>query len=71
MQTLHSLYTAQVATIVWTAESNGPLEVDRRNVVVGIALRKSDCMDGGGLSQQERDVFVGVMDMLRDSLAGN
>ena len=71
MQTLHSLYTAQVATIVWTAESNGPLEVDRRNVVVGIALRKSDGMDGGGLSQQERDVFVGVMDMLQDSLAGN
>src|SRR5882672_11438681 len=63
MQTLHSLYTAQIATIVWTAESDGPLEVDRRNVVVGIALRKSDGAGDGGLSLQEREVFKGVMDM--------
>jgi len=71
MQTLHSLYAAQIATIVWTAGSDGPLEVDRRNVVVGIALRKSDGADGDGLSQQEKEVFVGVMDMLRDSLAAD
>jgi len=72
MQTLHSLYAAQIATIVWTAESEGPLEVVRRNMVVGIALRKSDgTSDGNGLSQQEREVFVGVMNMLRDALADN
>jgi len=69
MQTLHSLYAAQIATIVWTAESDGLLEVDRRNIVVGIALRKSDGGDGGGISPEDREVFVGVMDMLRELLA--
>jgi proteasome assembly chaperone 3 len=69
MQTLHSLYAAQIATIVWAAESDGLLEVDRRNVVVGIALRKLDGDDGGGLSQQDRDIFLEVMDMLRELLA--
>jgi hypothetical protein len=70
MHTLHSLYAAQIATILWTAEFDGPLEVDRRNVVVGIALRKSDGAGSDELSQEEREVFRGVMDMLRDSLAG-
>ena len=69
MQTLASrLYTAQIATIVWAAESDGLLEVDRRNIVVGIALRKSDGGDGGGLSQEDREVFIGVMNMLRELL---
>jgi len=63
MQTLHSLYASQIATIVWTAESEGSLEVHRRDVVVGIALRKSDGGDG------ERKVFVGIMALLRDLLA--
>jgi proteasome assembly chaperone 3 len=70
MQTLHSLYAAQIAMIIWTAESDGPLEVDRRNVVVGIALQTSDGAGSDDLSQEEREVFMGVMDMLRDSLAG-
>lgn len=68
MQTLHSLYAAQIATIIWTAESEGVLEVDRRNVIVGIALQKSEGGDSDGLSEQERNLFVGVMEMLRDSL---
>lgn len=70
MQTLHSLYAAQIATIVWTAESDGGLEGERRNVVVGIALKKSDEGDDEGLSERERNLFVGVMEMLRDSLKG-
>lgn len=70
MQTLHSLYAAQMATIVWTAGSAGPMEVDRKNVVVGIALRKSDGGEGGGLTQQDRAIFLDVMDMLRKLLAG-
>ena len=68
MQTLHSLYAAQIATIIWTAESEGTLEVDRRNVIVGIALRKSEGGDNDGLSEQERNLFAGVMEMLRDCL---
>lgn len=69
MQTLHSLYTAQIATIIWTAESAGAMEIDRRNVVVGIALRKSDGDADEGLSEKERMVFLDVMDMLRELLA--
>lgn len=69
IQTLHSLYTAQIATIIWTAESAGAMEIDRRNVVVGIALRKSDGDADEGLSEKERMVFLDVMDMLRELLA--
>lgn len=69
MQTLHSLFASQIATIIWTAESDGSLEINRRNVVVGLALRKSESSSGDGLNQQERDLFVGVMDMLRDTLS--
>jgi len=69
MQTLYSLYASQIATIVWTAESEGPLEVHRRGVVVGLALRKLDSNDGQQLTEGERRVFVGVMGMLRDLLA--
>lgn len=69
MQTLHALYASQIATIVWAVDSEGPLEIDRRNVVVGIALRKSGAApEDEGLSQQEREVFVGVMKMLGDLL---
>ncbi|KII88402.1 hypothetical protein PLICRDRAFT_175996 [Plicaturopsis crispa FD-325 SS-3] len=69
MQTLHSLYASQIATIVWTAESQGPLEVDRKAVVVGVALRKSEGDESGGLSESERDVFLGVMSMLNELLS--
>jgi hypothetical protein len=71
MQTLQSLYTAQIATIVWIAESDNPLEVVRRNVIVGIALRKSDCDDVDKSSQYEKEMFRGVMKMLQHSLANN
>lgn len=69
MQTLHSLYAAQIATIVWATESDGLLEVNRRNVVVGLAFRRSDGGDDGELSQKSRETFLEVMDMLRESLA--
>ncbi|OBZ75807.1 hypothetical protein A0H81_04307 [Grifola frondosa] len=41
LHTLHSLYTSQIATLVWTAEAEGPVDTDRRAVVVGIALVQS------------------------------
>jgi hypothetical protein len=50
MQTLHSLYAAQIATIIWVEEAK-KMAVDRRSVVVGIALRDAD----------ERKTFHGVM----------
>lgn len=71
MQTLHSLYAAQISTIIWTAESAGATEGDRRNVVVGIALRKSDEDTDEGLSEKERGLFLAVMSMLQELLANS
>jgi hypothetical protein len=71
IQTLHSLYAAQIATIIWTAGSNSPLEVSRKSVVVGIALRKSDGHDDAGLTESERIVFAGVMSMVQELVGGH
>jgi proteasome assembly chaperone 3 len=59
-----------MSTILWTAESEGPLDVARRGVIVGIALRKPADHDelGLGLTPHERSVFQGVMSMLRELL---
>lgn len=58
-----------MSTIIWTAESEGPLEVSRRSVIAGIALRKSDEEELGlGLTHRERHLFQGVMSMLRELL---
>ncbi|KAF7799637.1 hypothetical protein EIP86_010875 [Pleurotus ostreatoroseus] len=70
LQTLHSLYASQVATIVWTAETDGLMQADRRPIIVGIALRKSsDVTTVEGLSEQERAVFFGVMKTVQELLA--
>ncbi|KAG1891107.1 hypothetical protein F4604DRAFT_1642708 [Suillus subluteus] len=56
LQTLHSLYAAQIATIIWVEEAK-KMAVDRKSVVVGIALRREGDAD-------ERKTFHGVMDHL-------
>jgi proteasome assembly chaperone 3 len=61
LQTLHSLYAAQIATIIWVEEAKRSLAVDRRSVVVGIALRRARATEGGGLDADERNTFHGVM----------
>ena len=60
LQTLHSLYAAQIATIIWVEEEKRSLAVDRRSVVVGIALRKAKAT-GDELDADERNIFHGVM----------
>jgi proteasome assembly chaperone 3 len=70
MRILHGLYASQIATIIWASESQNPLEVNRRSVVVGIALQKVDG-DGVGLNDHQREVFLQVMNMVRDILAQN
>ena len=71
VQTLHSLYASQIATLVWTMEEASVLEADRRAVVVGIALAKTTgaAEDSSELSPHDRSVFYGVMGMVRDLLA--
>lgn len=66
LQTLHSLYASQIATIVWTEEALIGLESLRRSVVIGLALYQSQEGDEG--LQGEREVFEGVMSMVYDLL---
>ncbi|KAF9535275.1 hypothetical protein CPB83DRAFT_801489 [Crepidotus variabilis] len=61
LQTLHSLYVAQIATIIWTEEAK--LRSDsRRSVVVGLAFAKQ------AESQQalEREQFESIMTLVYD-----
>ena len=54
MQTLYSLYAAQIATLVWLAVG------EPRSVVVGIALEKT--------GQDEQETFHTVMQALQTLL---
>ncbi|KAF8163365.1 hypothetical protein B0H34DRAFT_795083 [Crassisporium funariophilum] len=67
LQTLHSLYASQIATIIWSEELQRGLESSRRSVVVGLAFSNSSNRDLGSM-QVERDVFEGVMSMVQDLL---
>lgn len=63
LQTLHTLYASQIATIVWTEEAQHGLDGQRRSVVVGLSLGKQE-----GDANGEREVFEGVMSMVYDLL---
>lgn len=63
MQTLHSLYVAQIATIIWNWEDEHSPGL-RRSVVVGIALRKTDKQD----EVSERESFFQIMEMVQKLL---
>ncbi|KIY48265.1 hypothetical protein FISHEDRAFT_43754 [Fistulina hepatica ATCC 64428] len=71
VQTLHSLYVAQIATLVWTTD---PPFVARRSVIVGLALKGDSAhagaagSDGAELSEAERATFSGVMALVREVL---
>ena len=65
LQILHSLYTSQIATILWTEESKHGLESSRRSVVVGLALAKSQTPEISA-AEEERRVFEGIMSLLYD-----
>ncbi|PPR03619.1 hypothetical protein CVT24_007736 [Panaeolus cyanescens] len=62
LQTLHSLYAAQIATIIWTDELNRKGDDSRRSVVVGLALAKVDD------DEKIREVFQSIMSMLLEVL---
>jgi len=59
---LYDIYTAQIASLVWTCKE----ERERRAVVAGIALKRPQADPGKDeLIEQERRVFVQVMEMVR------
>jgi len=66
LQTLHSLYVTQIATLVWISEPETAMGSGRKGVVVGLALKKQEV--GEGLSENERDVFYGIMSLVQDML---
>ncbi|KAJ3787779.1 hypothetical protein GGU10DRAFT_385499 [Lentinula aff. detonsa] len=68
MQTLHNLYASQIATIVWLAQSENPLQMIRKKVVVGIALRRSSELEEPDLTETERQSFYGAMSAMQELL---
>lgn len=61
MQTLYSLYAAQIATLVWLA-----VRGELRSVVVGIALHGSKRpAEEGELGKEEQQTFHAVMQALQ------
>jgi len=68
VHTLHALYAAQIATIVWSERGFGLLGNSRRSVVVGLALQKSDGADDAGVTEREKVLFHGVMSALQELL---
>uniref|UniRef100_A0A0W0FLK6 Proteasome assembly chaperone 3 n=1 Tax=Moniliophthora roreri TaxID=221103 RepID=A0A0W0FLK6_MONRR len=68
LRTLHNLYASQIASILWYLEADGPVsQRTRRNVVVGIALRKSESVvNSTGPSGIERNLFTAVMVMVEE-----
>ncbi|THU87268.1 hypothetical protein K435DRAFT_917182 [Dendrothele bispora CBS 962.96] len=69
IQTLHNLYASQIATITWTTEAALPLQMSRKNVIVGIALRKTTpAAEKPELSEEERSTFAGIMSMIQEML---
>lgn len=71
LRILHSLYASQAATLIWysEAEGGGGLEVDRKPVIVGIAIRPSpDAGSNEDLGKVERETFHRVMDLIRELL---
>lgn len=66
MQTLYSLYAAQIATLIWLAIGGEP-----RGVVVGIALQRSKEHEEGGLGEEDQQTFREVLGALRTILRGN
>ncbi|KAI6150463.1 hypothetical protein BKA82DRAFT_993244 [Pisolithus tinctorius] len=67
LRSLHSLYAAQIATLVWCAEGQAP-GPDRRSVIVGIALRPSMQTVEEGFDGHERKTFQGIMQALANML---
>lgn len=68
MHTLNSLYASQIATLVWLAEEEA-LRPTRRNVVVGLALRRTDSETMPALVDVEKRTFVQIMGAVREALA--
>jgi len=66
MQTLYSLYAAQIATLIWLTIGGEP-----RGVVVGIALQRSKGHEEEELGEEEQETFREVLEALQTALRGN
>lgn len=71
LRTLHALYASQIATVIWTIEAEGLIDVNRRSVIVGLALKKSEAESEGDPTNAERETFHGVMGMVKELIKSN
>ncbi|KAJ8078902.1 hypothetical protein PM082_013186 [Marasmius tenuissimus] len=67
---LHNLYASQIAAIIWNTIPDDPgAQIPRKNVVVGIALRKTEANgDSSSPTEGERETFAGVMNTVQELL---
>ncbi|KAI6036280.1 hypothetical protein BKA83DRAFT_107883 [Pisolithus microcarpus] len=68
LRSLHSLYAAQVATLIWCAGGHTLGGSDRRSVIVGIALRRSTPTVEEGFDEHERKTFHETVRVLASML---
>ncbi|KAI6045744.1 hypothetical protein EDC04DRAFT_2598660 [Pisolithus marmoratus] len=68
LRSLHSLYAAQIATLVWCTEGQAPGGANHRSVIVGIAIRQSTETMEEGFGEHERKTFEGTMQALANML---
>ncbi|KLO14500.1 hypothetical protein SCHPADRAFT_851115 [Schizopora paradoxa] len=62
---LYSLYASQIATTVWTSNAEDAIGGERRNVMVGLSLRKK--MPNGD-PEREREMYMQVIEMVMELL---
>lgn len=67
IQTLHSLYASQIATLVWLSEPSSAADLGRKSAVVGLALKKLESGEDG-LSENEKAVFHEIMGLVQGML---
>lgn len=68
LQTLHSLYASQIATLIWTYEGNLSALIPRRNIITAISLKQSQTKEEETVADEERALFRAVMEMVDELL---
>jgi proteasome assembly chaperone 3 len=71
LQSLHALYTAQIASLIWATKSEKLFGNTRPSVIVGLALKKPAKPSDEGSELKETEIFLAVMNMVMELLQGD
>lgn len=63
---LYSLYASQIAAMIWTNDSEDAIGGERRNVIVGLALKK--VQNEGVPAEDDREIYAEVVEMVMELL---